>query len=132
MKLIAVLFLFAFGVSASAESMASLVQNFGLLGTWSEDCADAKRFRIIYSNGLVSGLQLRVFGRNPDGSNGSSEFEILEVTPVTVEKLLLRVRQISLNEVKLSPQPAEQKHIFEKIGSKMKMMGEIILERCLN
>jgi hypothetical protein len=132
--------LLAFGSPAFAESTVKALDAFGLIGTWSEDCA---------KNGVRGTFAAPLLGAPTftfSGSDGTysmlMQFEIKTVTRITEEKIkiVMVLNKVIKNgeTVSLTPQLREPgETIWVKIGNKVKTTdtasGDALLqERCLN
>jgi hypothetical protein len=105
--------LVALAAPVAAETTEEAVRAFGLLGTWSHNCADEKERRVrVEKDRLV----LRV----PSEPDEAAPYDAVRVTE---EKL--RVTYYEKNK----PPRTE---VLEKVGAKTRTAGGDLLERCLN
>jgi len=123
--------LFAIIPPASAESTSGAMQAFGLVGTWSEDCAAQGAARLAHAYPVFGNPTITITANNSKDGSGTLEVEIKSASKVTDEKLKL-ITVFTAKDGVRNPNPSETSAtVYEKIGTKMRS-GGMLLEKCLN
>jgi hypothetical protein len=134
--------------SARAESVRSVLNGFGLVGTWLENCArdiasGANGERWTFSAPYFGKSEFVLHKRQPDGRQ-SVAMEITEARRVTEDKVMIVLNMDEVKGVRMVFQKVAQKirlfEVFPIAGSTQTqvqngMVGnyrEPFLERCMN
>jgi hypothetical protein len=127
--------LLSINLPANAENPSNIMTEFGLVGTWSEDCAMPGALRITYTYSLPGNPAVAMAARNDRDGNGTIYFEVVSASKVAEEKLQvmfiitgkddIRVPKDRLGEQQ--PRPG----VYERVGQKMKS-DYLVLEKCPN
>ncbi len=102
--------------TVAAETTEEALKAFGLLGTWSTDCADSTKTRVTFEKD-------KMVGRQP-GSPGES-------VPYQAERVTEDKLRVTIFENGRAPDT----RVVEKVGQKFKIQGmpaEMLWERCPN
>lgn len=109
------------------------MKSFGLVDTWSENCADSGAFRATFALPFFGTPTVAMSSNNAKDGNGKLEGDIASASLVTVDKLKIMVSLTTLNGVRAPKPMPPAPGLYEKIGNKMRVDGRTsILEKCLN
>ena len=100
----------------AAETTEEALKAFGILGTWSLDCADSSKRRITFEKD-------KMVGRRPGTPDESVRYE---ATRLSASELRVTVFESGR---------APDSRVMEKVGQKIRLQGtppEMLWERCPN
>jgi hypothetical protein len=128
-----VLVLCAMASPAFPQSAAEAVKSFGLIGTWSEDCArDREVIRMTFSltlSGAARRTEVAVLGPNTS-QRVFTDYEITSAIRVAEDRIKLTSMAFSRRDTHLGPLPLpdSQEGVYEKSGNTIR----VIDNRALN
>jgi hypothetical protein len=126
---------YSISLAACFEGGSTPMKEFGLVGTWAEDCAKQGSLHIMFADGASGNPTMTMTSQNSADGNGTLYFEVVSASKVTEEKLKVMTVITGKDDIRIprdkvsGQQPAPG--VFERYGKKMKMDNRV-MEKCLN
>jgi hypothetical protein len=123
------------GLASCFDGGSTPMKEFGLVGTWADDCAKPGSLHLTFADGSSGKPTITMVAQNSADGNGTLYFEVVSASKITDEKLKVMTVVTGKDDTKLprdkisSQQPSAG--VFEIFGKKIKMDNRI-MEKCLN
>jgi hypothetical protein len=136
---IAVVLLGSTELAFAAESSSQALETFGIIGTWSTDCASPGIARLIFTSSMFGGQRMtEQFDQqypNAPSKRIVYQHDIKSAVRITEEKMSITSVAVTINGNAISvssPLIQPKTLLFEKVRNKLVLNNQMVLEKCFN